>query len=229
MRISIFLFFQITYCSTVEAQNSAVAVYHADLSGPFEAKFSLLINGAESLYQHLQNPDETVNEKGWNFYQYKDYIYWYHDSRTNSIVEQRLMNGYPTLIAEWVEEMDWTITDQKKTILGYSVQKATRKALDLTPEEEWKQGDVIAWFAVDLPFSSGPERYYGLPGLILELSYTKSSEKFTLEEISFQEALEIKPPTEGIKVTKEQIFNPYYRIDKKWLKNERKRLNIEIN
>lgn len=105
----------------------------------------------------------------------------------------------------------------------------TRASLDFVVNEQWKKGGVIAWFAVDLPFSTGPERYYGLPGLILDLSYTKSSERYWLKEISFPEGLELKPPTGGIRVTKHEILNPNHRIDKKWLKKERNRLNMEVN
>ncbi|MEM6526240.1 MAG: GLPGLI family protein [Bacteroidota bacterium] len=209
------------------AQNNAIIKYQAELKGGFQAEFTLAIVGAQSLYKHLEEPDKRTNDQGWEFYQYKDHIYWYYNSATGKIIEKRMKDGYPTLIAEWTEKMEWTITDEIKTIKGYTVQKAIRRSLNLSDDHD--DGDVIAWFAVDLPFSTGPERYHGLPGLILQLEFTNSRQEFMLQEITFPDDLKIKPPTGGIQVSKEQVLRPYDRIDKKWLKAERKRLDMEVN
>ncbi|MEM6526239.1 MAG: hypothetical protein AAF693_20765 [Bacteroidota bacterium] len=157
----------------------------------------------------------------------KTIFYWYYDSCTDdSIIEK---HGYPTWVAEWIEEIDWTNTDDTKTIPEHTVQKATRESLDFVVDEQWKKGDNTAGCALDLPLSTEPESYYKLYSFILELSNTKSSDKFTLKEISFSEELEAIPYTGGISATKGEILNPYHGIDKKWLKIERKRINIEVN
>src|SRR5699024_10246393 len=64
--------------------------------------------------------------------------------------------------ASWTnDEYTWSITDDTETILDYKVIKAYLDDKDM--------GKVYAWFAPDIPISSGPYRYTGLPGLILKL------------------------------------------------------------
>ncbi|SFM99348.1 GLPGLI family protein [Algoriella xinjiangensis] len=55
---------------------------------------------------------------------------------------------------------DWKMTRETKKILGNDARKATLE----------KDGNITtAWYAVNIPSKSGPENYWGLPGLILEV------------------------------------------------------------
>jgi GLPGLI family protein len=38
-------------------------------------------------------------------------------------------------------------------------------------DEPIRKHKIVAWFAMDIPLSFGPEGYQGLPGMILELDY----------------------------------------------------------
>nr|WP_293460204.1 GLPGLI family protein [Prevotella sp.] len=56
---------------------------------------------------------------------------------------------------------NWGIDgDSIKNILGYNCQKATCK---------FRGRSWTAWFALDVPISDGPWKFYGLPGLIMEV------------------------------------------------------------
>lgn len=62
---------------------------------------------------------------------------------------------------------NWDISEVSKVIDNITVYKATGLTRD--------NRKIEAWFAPEIPVSSGPEIYIGLPGLILELQidYTK--------------------------------------------------------
>lgn len=62
-------------------------------------------------------------------------------------------------IPESYPEINWKVTDDKKTIGGYSCQKAIG---------HFGGRSYSAWFTMALPFPYGPWKLHGLPGLILE-------------------------------------------------------------
>ena len=65
----------------------------------------------------------------------------------------------------------WRITAEKKTIAGYECQQAYTTFGGRT----WE-----AWFAREVPVSDGPYKFYGLPGLILQVRDTHDHYVFSL-------------------------------------------------
>lgn len=65
------------------------------------------------------------------------------------------------LVEDDIPVMNWTIeeTSQKK-IAGYNCIKATAN---------FRGSNVVAYFTKDLPYSTGPFKFYGLPGVILDV------------------------------------------------------------
>ncbi|MFM8485776.1 MAG: GLPGLI family protein [Bacteroidota bacterium] len=49
-----------------------------------------------------------------------------------------------------------------------------------------KDQHIIAWFALDLPISSGPERFCGLPGLILEVEINDGALVITADKMDMR-------------------------------------------
>jgi len=80
--------------------------------------------------------------------------------------------------------LEWTMGEESKEIGGYTVQKATTR---------FRGRDYSVWFTSELPFQSGPWKFQGLPGLILEVADSKGEvffkyagfEKVENEMISF--------------------------------------------
>lgn len=81
---------------------------------------------------------------------------------------------------------DWHLTGDTVTISGYKTQKATCNF----GGRNW-----IAWFSQDLPFSDGPYKFNGLPGLIVKVYDTHNHYDFELLSISkpgAEEMIDIK-------------------------------------
>ncbi len=64
------------------------------------------------------------------------------------------------LVEEAIPNIDWKLTTQKKIILGYECQQATG---------HFRGRMYHAWFTTKIPVSTGPYKFTGLPGLILEI------------------------------------------------------------
>jgi GLPGLI family protein len=91
--------------------------------------------------------------------------------------EEDLM-GKEFLIKDVLEPFDWELSTETKKIGKYNAQKATyTKIVDskkfstgMTEMEASKDTvQVVAWYTPEIQVSQGPENYFGLPGLILEV------------------------------------------------------------
>lgn len=76
-------------------------------------------------------------------------------------------DGKDTLI-NW----NWEITQETKIIKGYKCKKAISKKFNSL---------VTAWFTEEISINAGPEKYDGLPGLILSLK--NLGQEFNAEKI----------------------------------------------
>ena len=74
-------------------------------------------------------------------------------------------------IYEEAPNLQWKILKEKKTIGEYKAQKATAKY----GGKNW-----IAWFSNDIPFLDGPYKFYGLPGLIVQIEDEEDNISWTL-------------------------------------------------
>lgn len=60
---------------------------------------------------------------------------------------------------------------------------------------------MTAWFTPEIPVSSGPSMYGGLPGLILEINDDRTTMLCTKVIINPKEKIKIKEPSKGKQVT----------------------------
>ena len=86
------------------------------------------------------------------------------------------------------DSMTWSLTSETKDISGYTCYKAT--SVDVfTSMNGIAKNDIIAWYCPKIPVNYAPEKFNGLPGLVLELSignrtYVASEINFKKEEIT---------------------------------------------
>ncbi|MDE6859884.1 MAG: GLPGLI family protein [Duncaniella sp.] len=72
---------------------------------------------------------------------------------------------------EPIPDFGWKLVDEEKEILGFICHKATMS---------FRGRNYTAWYSEELPFSSGPYLFGGLPGLIFEITDDKNEYNFTL-------------------------------------------------
>jgi GLPGLI family protein len=76
------------------------------------------------------------------------------------------------MIVEETPVLQWNILPETQKIENYNCQKATANFGGRT----WE-----AWFSQDLPFTDGPYKFQGLPGLIVKLEDKTKSHQFLLK------------------------------------------------
>mgnify|MGYP001156002041 FL=1 len=143
------------------------------------------------------------------------------------------------LIVEEMEQPKWELGTETKKIGQYTCYKATLTKVDTkidwgsmfrrgrgqqkdTTKTEDKKEDikllqVTAWYTPQVPVSSGPEGYWGLPGLILELNAGRTTMLCTEIVLNPSEPVKIDKPSKGKKVNREE-YNEIVRVKTEELK-----------
>jgi len=104
--------------------------------------------------------------------------------------------------------LKWQLQDSVKSILGYPVQKAVL---------HYKGRDYTAWYTPEIPISDGPYKFWGLPGLILEIYDARKDYSFIIKGIEksgfYPENIFAKSSTllSLIKTTEKDYLKTFYK------------------
>jgi len=112
-------------------------------------------------------------------------------------IEQKDFMSRQFLISGEVAKPAWKITGSQKTILGYPCMEAMMEKDSI---------EVRAWFTSSIPVPAGPASYYGLPGLVLEVSLDGGDHLITAQSVELKSigADDLEKPKKGKKVTREE-------------------------
>ena len=137
-----------------------------------------------------------------------------------NLVEQRFVQeqefmGREFLVQDALEVFDWELTGETKKIGEYIGQKATygrivdsrRFSTGMTEMENVKDTlQITVWYTSEIPVAHGPENYFGLPGLILEIH--NGGRAFYCEKIELNPTaspVEIQIPKQGKVVSNKEF------------------------
>ncbi len=123
---------------------------------------------------------------------------YYKDMNTSKMAYMQFAGGKVFSIEENTPVINWTITQDAKEIQGLQCQKAIG---------DFKGRTYEAWFCSSLPYSNGPWKLGGLPGLIIEASDTKKEVVFQFvgyENIT-KKAPVIEIPATALKTTPKEF------------------------
>ncbi|MFV9551347.1 GLPGLI family protein [Algibacter sp. PT7-4] len=149
----------------------------------------------------------------------------YKNIKSRLYLQDQEFFGKQFLIKEELQPLAWVMETETKQIGQYLCFKATAKKVSTSiefgpprrgnnkteaPKEENKEKetqkmiDVVAWYTPQIPVSQGPSDYWGLPGLILEVSAGNTTILCSKIIINPEEKTEIEAPKKGQEVTKQE-------------------------
>jgi len=181
-----------------------------------EKDYLLEFNSTESTYKEI----EKLENEGQGFNWMANYVgenigKIYKNAQDKISINETEMMGKFFLVTEDLENTKWKMSGESKNIGQYTCYKATyTKQVEekVFTFGSWNQNnqtnqnkkpkkmrdvEVVAWFTPDIPVSSGPSWYQGLPGLILEVSDDKTTILCTKIVMNPKEKTKIKRPKKG--------------------------------
>jgi GLPGLI family protein len=154
----------------------------AQLKKQFQREFTLTFNASESLYVQEDEGLSAPNPKPANGISIQlsgntDVLY--RNTKENRFVNETEIMSKAFLVKDSLSALDWKFEKETKNIGEYTCFKATytrevtEKTFDSNTNEmvEVQKDQVTtAWYTLDIPVQHGPAEFWGLPGLILEIS-----------------------------------------------------------
>ncbi|WP_447641037.1 MULTISPECIES: GLPGLI family protein [Chitinophagaceae] len=111
------------------------------------------------------------------------------DLKNRTVLEDRRFMQKNYLIAAKNNNVEWNIEDSTKIVGSYICQKA----IGISRGRQY-----IAWFTTDLPYSYGPRRLFGLPGLILEAYDVTNRITYRFKSVEMNNSIQLGIPEESI-------------------------------
>ena len=216
-----------------------------------ERTYELTFNKTASIYKQEAKLDQnTTGRGGMRFMMIGggasgDH---YKNTLTKTSAKENEFSGKNFLIKDSLVSYDWKMEQETKMIGEHLCFKATtvverpmrremrfgrpnnseeeRAAQEKRDKERENTVELItvtAWYTLDIPVSHGPGNYWGLPGLILEISDDNTKILCTKIVMNPKEKAELKEPTKGKVVTQKE----YDKIIEEKTKEMRERMQNE--
>lgn len=201
---------------------------YARLKNRLEKVYVLDFNKTESVFNEEDQMDAmsgATDTWGANFTRGEQY----KDVKSAKLVQAQEFYGKKFLVKDDLTAIDWQMGSESKQIGKYMCFKATASVptSDLTwydfswgdlrrapstsetaetsgeiSEPEVPMTEIEAWYTLQIPVSTGPGEYWGLPGLILEVSAGNMTMLCSKVVMNPQETVTIEAPDKGKEITK---------------------------
>ncbi|MEC3907650.1 GLPGLI family protein [Tamlana sp. 2201CG12-4] len=158
----------------------------------------------------------------------------YKNVKTQQVLQQQELFGKQFLIKDSLQQLDWKLTGETKNIGKYTCFKAVAlkkktgfdfssfgrrnnnqkpkdsaqtkvdESSEKTPTPPVPDIIVTAWYTPQIPVNQGPDVYWGLPGLILEISADRTTMLCSKIVLNPNDKDKIKAPSKGKEVTQKE-------------------------
>lgn len=177
------------------------------------ANYTLLyFNDNESKYVNSEEKNDESEGYAWR----KEAYSIGRNFTKNTMTDVIEMLGKTYIVEDSLKLPEWKILNDLKEVAGHICMKAQ-------VEDPIKNQKITAWFAQDLPSQAGPERLWGLPGMILELDINDGAVTVVATKIEFKKVdKELEPPKKlkGKKITDTEYQGMIDKYIKEKIKEE---------
>lgn len=135
----------------------------------------------------------------------------YKNVSSKEIINATEFFGKNFLVTSDLQNFHWKLEKETKQIGKYTCFKATAivnekvNAFSKGADKGEKEVAVSVWYTPEIPVSLGPDKYWGLPGLILGVNAGDIQIVCTQVVLNVKEKAEIKKPKSGKKISKEKF------------------------
>lgn len=201
-----------------EARKKQIA---ARLKNRLEKTYFLTFNNTESTFLEEEKIDAIsgATDSWGGYFSRGDH---YKNVKETTLVQSQEFYGKRFLVKDDLYRIEWSMGTETKKIGDYTCYKAKafvpaaelnwynfswsdlRKSTEEEADKKSPEENLIiveAWYAPQIPVAQGPAEYWGLPGLILEVSIENTTLLCTEIVINKKKAI-IEAPDKGKEITK---------------------------
>ncbi len=179
--------------------------------GIYKSYSLLWFNPTQTKYEDSEESPEK-GFSGWSYRKDEYTIIRNFEKRTIHDYIDLLQKTY--IIEDSLQVPKWRIMNEMKEIEGHICMNAVYN-------DTLKMQKVIGWYALDIRIMGGPERFFGLPGLILEVDINNGAMVITADKIELKKLtteLDFPKKAKGKKIKEKD----YVAILKKHIAEKRK-------
>ena len=175
---------------------------------------------------------------------------YYKNVKEKTYTEDKEFMGKEFLVKDSLPKLQWKMEAETRIIGGYNCFKATAtltvsevdmKAFRPRREEDKKEEEskdkkssmldnlfikkdavITAWYTPEIPVNQGPDKYWGLPGLILEINDGKTVILCSKIVLNPKDKAVIKASTKGKVVSQKEYDETVTKKTKEYLESNRR-------
>ncbi|AXY76610.1 GLPGLI family protein [Paraflavitalea soli] len=165
----------------------------------------------------------------------------FSDFAKGTITEQRDLGTKKYLVADSIRKLNWKITGETRTILGYTCQQAITQRIstrfsssvvngEVKREEVPDTANITAWFTLAIPVAASPEYQGQLPGLVLAIDVNNGRMVYKAIQVSpTVDVATVKEPRDGKKITSKEFAEERNKMMKDMQRNNGGRNTIRFS
>lgn len=198
--------------STAGISNDMQKMFQEQLRKQFQKEFTLTFNQNEKSWKENESLGKPAAPAGGAVIVMSGgggNEILYHNIKEQTFKKTNDLMGKLFLVEDTLKKPEWKLEKEVKNIGQYTCFKATLTEEATTniiiggrEQEETKKitNVTTAWYTLDIPVEQGPDRFWGLPGLILEVNDGKMSMMCTKVVLNPKDEVVIIQPKKGKKI-----------------------------